>query len=141
MDLVREGFPEEVKPGGILGRGRRLGQRPRGGEGLLGRGVAWWEHGTVPQRVKHGLWIPENIPGCLGMSPLLPKPPRCLRSPELSWNPNQPQSRSFHHQHPYPEKVDSPRVPWRGGSLLGHLPLGRPRAPHQSGPAPQALAT
>lgn len=70
LDQIREGFPEEVKPGGILDRGR-LGQRPRGGEGLLGRGVAWWEHGTVPQRVIHGPWIPENITGCFGDEPLI----------------------------------------------------------------------
>lgn len=95
LGWIREGFSEEVKPGSILGRGR-LGQRPRGGEGLLGRGVEWWEHGTVSQHVIHGLWIPKNITGYLGTSPLSPQHPRLLRSPELSWDPNQPQSQVFY---------------------------------------------
>ena len=46
LDHIREGFPEEVMLGGILGRGR-WGQRHRGGRGLLGRGVGWQEHGEM----------------------------------------------------------------------------------------------
>lgn len=45
LDQIREGFHEEVRPGGILNR-ERLGQRSRGWRELLGRSVEWqkqWE--------------------------------------------------------------------------------------------------